>query len=185
MLEPSLRRAQGLLLLVAVLLPGCIIPAPIEEEVPPEDLPPFVDQFTQVEPGLGVEVIDLTHGNPVSFGFFNVEDPNEDQVLYWRAVVDYGSTALADNVEQIQPHERQGSHTIQYEPCNPFHIGARLGSAGDDYLLIIGITDSPFLNPGNNFAGVRRLERAFEVEKGRRPPVFIVWGLELEGQCPL
>jgi len=170
---------------LAASMPGCLIPAPIEQEEPPEDLPPFVDLKNDVDPPHLDQpvIIDLSLNPLIAFAVLNLQDPNEEQPLHARFVVDYGESGAISETRAtpIEPAERASGHSFNFDPCNSPLLPAN--PDGTTAVAYIGVSDSPFV--ATDFGASLELELTTEKSRDGGPSPFIVsWTIEFVADCP-
>ena len=170
-----------LLLFLFSFLCGCFYLAPLDEDVIEEDLPPSINMFQDVQPAPGNISVNLSDGGIRSFVVTRVSDPNESQVLFWRAIINYGEMVIATSPARVLPDQRvEGGIRFQYSPCTDPDRNWAL--EGGSYSLYIVVSDAPFKETGQFFRN-DMLRLPFEIEGGRSAaPVH--WLVKLQGACP-
>ena len=171
------------LLCLGLFVMGCIVPSPIDEEDPPPDVAPWVGPMS-AEPTLGEEVvIDLRNGI-YQFAVRNFRDFNEDQVLYWRAVINYSGIAISEDAIEIFPEERDAPISYTYLPCTGFKSGYASLEENATHTIFIAISDAPFANPGTQFSSNSdRVTTLLQTDPPDRA-VSISWTVQLINSCP-
>ncbi|MCB9549046.1 MAG: hypothetical protein H6706_24860 [Myxococcales bacterium] len=129
--------------LLPLLLGGCLIPFPIEEQAPEENHAPACEAEAYVPPADEIRDYDpLTDGDEVVFQISGCDDPNEDDRLFWRWFIDYNPLTgfIADRGE-APPDQRGGAIRFAVAPCELSRTGGEVLHRVD---LIVA--DRPFLS---------------------------------------
>jgi hypothetical protein len=169
-------------LAVAVLLSGCLIPLPIEEEQVPDNEPPsytfglirpVFTRTVQYDPELDPE------GQGLEFSTGPLDDPNPDDRLFWRWYFNYGlgSTAIETNgpTNGLDPAQRGQGVALKVLPCDDLR---RRFPEIDLHRIEVIIADRPFINDPD---GPRN--QALPADAGQ---IHLVWFLSFDpARCPL
>ncbi len=132
------------------LLCGCVLPLPIQGEVPEETLPPFFDPGCQLPKPAAPEYEPLTDPETIEYSVCGVRDPNAEDRLYYRWFINYGKRGdfrpFETGVERGLVNTEEGSTiSTRVSPC-----GDAVFPDGEDqpdklHRVELIIADRPFL----------------------------------------
>ena len=170
----------------AILLSGCLYVAPIEEELPEEDTPPYI---TEQEPDPFIRVM-LDRGADVSV--LKYGDRNAGQTLHHRVVLDLrpamptSENAVISSTPREQPAGNR-TEPVRYhiDPCGyqaEYPDIIAMGKTIEAYILI---SDAPFYYRGEDVKGHRSnsLVEPYKTQDDREI-ASAHWTLVLDGTCP-
>ncbi len=131
-------------LAAGLLLTGCLVPQPLEEEPEVENLPPYFVASTVTPSYLDVVPYDpATNGRTLVLRIDGIFDPNPGDLVFWRAFVDYNPLLSAaprfGNGRGIEPGADAQITLSIVDPCNQF--------LNDGPVAIeVVVADRPFLS---------------------------------------
>lgn len=168
---PIIASVHRLALLASLAVTGCLVPAPLEEEPPEVNLPPFYDP-AQVQPSFR-QIFPYNpqiHGRILTLSVSGIGDPNPSDHIFWRAFVNYdprfssGIWAAGDD----QPGATRAE--IILSPCNLVQTDAILP-------VELIVADRPFLNSDEEPEPAETPNR-YLPEDARR--FHIVWFIQVD-----
>ena len=127
---------------------GCLVPMPIEERLPEENLPPFyLSDFTSPPAGQVVE-FDPEIDSVIEFNTGPIDDPNTDDRLFWRWFVDYRRVAFNIPIEFSEangatPSQLSSGLNKVINPCTAPTFN--LLSDEDVHRVELIVADRPFI----------------------------------------
>ena len=137
-----------LLPLTCTLLSHCILPMPLEQEAPIENLPPSYNTATLTPSPEQLVDYDpeLSGGAPLEFFLGGLEDPNIEDALFWRVFLNYQGIYYhpihrSNRGAGLVESQRTRGIRFQVDPCLDFRV---FGTEGPHRVELI-VSDRPFL----------------------------------------
>ena len=177
--------APALLFILSILglsLTGCFYLAPLDQDIEEQPYPPTINMLTGTDPPVGMLSLNLNEGGKHQFLVSDFDDPNLDDTLYWRWIVDYGTMVAASFPMSVLPSQREDARlSFDFTACDSIYIANV--TEGKTVVVYIVLSDSQFTNHGQSFRG-DQIQIPFETQSETSSPIWASWTVQFKGSCP-
>lgn len=164
-------------------LSGCLIPMPIEADPAEQNFSPsFPYELVHPDPAYLIQYQpDVFEGAALSFSVSDLEDPNDEDKLYWRVFLNYqgqyyNAIYRSNRGDGLPPAARSEGIQFQISPCLDFKLFPFEGP----YRVELVITDRPFRQTSDELVQINQV-----LPQGAKS-VRIHWFVDYErALCPI